>query len=76
MLAFVFIRVEVDAGSRVGSQIAIIDGIEELHELTGDIDIIAKVSARDMEELSKIIFRMRQIEGVLGTDTRIVLATF
>ena len=76
MLAFVFIRVEVDAGSRVGSQIAIIDGIEELHELTGDIDIIAKVSARDMEELSKIIFRTRQIEGVLGTDTRIVLATF
>ena len=76
MLAFVFIRVEADAGSRVGSQIVKIDGIEELHELTGDIDIIARVSARDMEELSKTIFRMRQIKGVLGTDTRIVLATF
>lgn len=60
----------------MGSQIAKIDGIAESHELTGDIDIIAKVSARDMEELSNIIFRMREIKGVLGTDTRIVLATF
>ncbi|MFQ6095057.1 MAG: Lrp/AsnC family transcriptional regulator [Candidatus Bathyarchaeia archaeon] len=75
-MAFVFIRVEADGGSRAGSQIVKIDGVQESHELTGDIDIIAKVSARDMDELSKIIYRIREIRGVLGTDTRIVLATF
>lgn len=76
MLAFVFIRVEVDTGSRVGSQIAKVEGVEESYELTGDIDIIAKVSTRDMDELSKILFHIRGTEGVLGTDTRIVLAKF
>jgi DNA-binding Lrp family transcriptional regulator len=76
VLAFVFIRVEVDTGSRVGSQIAKIEGVEESYELTGDIDIIAKVSTRDMDELSKILFRIRGTKGVLGTDTRIVLAKF
>ena len=76
VLAFVFIRVEADTGSRVGSQIAKIEGVEESYELTGDIDILAKVSTRNMDELSKILFRIRGTKGVLGTDTRIVLAKF
>ena len=76
VLAFVFIRAEADTGSRVGSQIAKIEGVEESYELTGDIDILAKVSTRNMDELSKILFRIRGTKGVLGTDTRIVLAKF
>ncbi|MFB0502338.1 MAG: Lrp/AsnC family transcriptional regulator [Candidatus Bathyarchaeia archaeon] len=75
-MAFVFIRVEADTGSRVGSQIAKIEGVEESYELTGDIDILATVSTRNMDELSKILFRIRGTKGVLGTDTRIVLAKF
>ena len=52
-----------------------IKGLKEIHELTGDIDLIAKVEARNIDELSKIIFNIREIEGVQGTDTRIVLAS-
>jgi DNA-binding Lrp family transcriptional regulator len=73
--AFVFIRVEVDAISRVASQIMKIEGVEEAHEVTGDIDIIARVSANNIDDLSKIIFKIREISGVQGTDTRIVLAS-
>ena len=75
MLAFVFVRVEVEAGSGVASEIVEIEGVSELHQLTGDIDLIVKVSARDIDELSKIIFQIRGVRGVLGTDTRIVLAS-
>ncbi|MBS7607493.1 Lrp/AsnC ligand binding domain-containing protein [Candidatus Bathyarchaeota archaeon] len=75
LMAFVFIRVEVDAVSRVASQIIKIEGVEEAHEVTGDIDIIARVSARNIDDLSKLIFKIREIEGVQGTDTRIVLAS-
>lgn len=75
MLAFVFVRVETDMGSRVISEISKIEGVREIHELTGDIDIIAKVEAENIDELSKIIFNIREIEGVQGTDTRIVLAS-
>ena len=74
-MAFVFVRVETDMGSRVISEISKIKGVREIHELTGDIDIIAKVEAENMDELSKIIFNIREIEGVQGTDTRIVLAS-
>ena len=74
MLAFVLIRVRMDASARVAKEISRIDGVNEVYELTGDIDMIAKVEARSVDELSRIIFRIREIEGVQGTDTRIVLA--
>ena len=74
MLAFVLIRVGMDASARVAKEISRIDGVNEVYELTGDIDLIAKVEARSIDELSRIIFRIREIEGVQGTDTRIVLA--
>ena len=74
MLAFVLIRVRMDASARVAKEISRIDGVNEVYELTGDIDLIAKVEARSIDELSRIIFRIREIEGVQGTDTRIVLA--
>ncbi|MEM1581819.1 MAG: Lrp/AsnC ligand binding domain-containing protein [Candidatus Bathyarchaeia archaeon] len=73
--AFVFIRVDADAVSRVASQMIKIDGVEQTFEVTGDIDIIAKVSAHNIDELSRIIFKIREINGVQGTDTRIVLAS-
>lgn len=75
MIAFIFIRVGVDIASKVASQIVKIEGVEEAHEVTGDIDIIARVSARNIDELSKIVFKIREIDGVQGTDTRIVLAS-
>lgn len=74
-MAFVFIRVESDALSKVSSQIMKIEGVKEAYEVTGDIDIIAKVSAQNIDELSRIIFRIREISGVQGTDTRIILAS-
>lgn len=75
MLAFVFVRVSVDALSRVALKITEINGVKEVYEVTGDIDIIAKVSAQNVDELSKIVFKIREIEGVQGTDTRIVLVS-
>ncbi|MEM2026615.1 MAG: Lrp/AsnC ligand binding domain-containing protein [Candidatus Bathyarchaeia archaeon] len=76
MIAFVFIRVEVDQVSKVASQIMKVEGVEEVHEVAGDIDIIVKVSARNIDDLSKTIFKIREINGVQGTDTRIVLASY
>lgn len=75
-MAFVFIRVEADAISKVSSQIMKIEGVKEAYEVTGDIDVIAKVSAQNVDELSRIIFKIREIDGVQGTDTRIILASY
>ena len=75
-MAFVFIRVEAEAISKVSSQIMKIEGVKEAYEVTGDIDVIAKVSAQNVDELSRIIFKIREIDGVQGTDTRIILASY
>ncbi|MEM1585894.1 MAG: Lrp/AsnC ligand binding domain-containing protein [Candidatus Bathyarchaeia archaeon] len=75
MLAFVFVRVNVDAVSKVASEISEINSVKEVYEVTGDIDIIVKVSAQNVDELSRIVFKIREIEGVQGTDTRIVLVS-
>jgi DNA-binding Lrp family transcriptional regulator len=76
LMAFVFIRVEAEAISKVSSQIMKIEGVKEAYEVTGDIDVIAKVSAQNVDELSRIIFKIREIDGVQGTDTRIILASY
>jgi len=73
-LAFVLVRVALDMSDRVAYEIAKLKGIQEVYELTGEVDIIAKAEAPDLEELSKILCNIRNIEGVQGTDTRIVLA--
>lgn len=75
MLAFLFVRVSTDMVSKVASKIAEIKGVKEVYEVTGDIDIIAKISAENIDELSEIVFKVREIEGVQATDTRIVLAS-
>ena len=74
LTAFVFVRVGVESVSKVASQIMEIKGVEEAYEVTGDIDIIARISAQTIDDLNEIIFRIREISGVQGTDTRIVLA--
>lgn len=74
LTAFVFVRVAVEPVSKVASQIMEIKGVKEVYEVTGDIDIIARISTQNIDDLNKIIFRIREINGVQGTDTRIVLA--
>ena len=75
MLAFVFVKIDTNIGYSVGSEITKIKGVEEVHVLTGDIDLIVKVSAKNLDELGKTIYQIREVNGVLGTDTRIVLTS-
>jgi DNA-binding Lrp family transcriptional regulator len=51
-----------------------IDNVEELHEVTGEFDIVALVSAADIEEFRDILKnKIMKIHGVKGTVTSIVL---
>jgi len=50
------------------------DNVEELHEVTGEMDIVALISAKDIEEFRDIVKnRILRIHGVKGTVTSIVL---
>jgi DNA-binding Lrp family transcriptional regulator len=50
------------------------ENVEELHEVTGEMDIVVLVSAADIEEFRDIIKnKIMKIHGVKTTVTSIVL---
>ena len=72
--AFVDIFVESQMVDEVIEEILKMDNVEELHEVTGEMDIVALISAKDIEEFRDIVKnRILRIHGVKGTVTSIVL---
>jgi len=50
-----------------------IDGVKEAYNLYGTYDIIARIEAKIMSELTQIVtWRIRKIEGVRSTLTMVV----
>jgi len=72
--AFVDIFVEAHLMDEVIEALSKIDNVEELHEVTGEFDIVALVSASDIEEFRDTLKnKIMKINGVKGTVTSIVL---
>lgn len=55
---------------QVYNELLKIKEIVELHPLFGEYDLIAKIDAKDLDELGKIVVeRVRSIDGVADTKT-------
>ncbi len=52
-----------------------LSGIESIYEVTGEYDIVCVVSQRDIEGLNQTIEEIRKLDGVVKTNTVIVLRT-
>jgi len=75
--AFIDIFVESHQMDEVVEALSKIDNVEELHEVTGEADIVALVSASDIEEFRDIIKnKIMKINGVKSTVTSIVLQSY
>ena len=71
--AFVDIFVESQMMDEVVDALTKMENVEELHEVTGEIDIVALISASDIEELREILKnRVMKIKGVKSTVSSIV----
>ena len=58
----------------VADELSKMNNVEELHEVTGEFDIVALVSAADIEEFRDILKnKIMKVKGVKGTVTSIVL---
>jgi len=75
MQAFVMVKVGPSFAREMTKDILEIDGVAELFELTGDIDMLIKVQATDVEDLSRIVFKIREVNGVKETDTRMIISS-
>ena len=52
-----------------------LSGIESIYEVTGEYDIVCVVSQQDIEGLNQTIEEIRKLDGVVKTNTVIVLRT-
>lgn len=73
MLAFVLIKAKAGMYSAVADELVRHPKIVEVYETTGDYDMIAKIRARDSEELNDFLDRIGDIEGVESTHTMVAL---
>lgn len=69
-IGFVLISAAPAHEHEVYNKLSKVPEIVELHPLFGEYDLIAKVEARDFEELGRIVVdKIRSIKGVIDTKT-------
>lgn len=75
--AIVLIDVESRRIPEVAQEVVDIAGVEQVHSVTGDADLIAVVTVRRHEDLAEVIAdRIGKVEGVLDTRTNIAFRTY
>jgi len=73
LLVFVNIFVESDALDDVLKALCQFSNVEELYQVTGEYDIVALVSAADIDEFREFLkYKILKIEGVRSTITSVV----
>ncbi len=70
-----FVRVDTDAGqaSAVAERLAEVPPVQEVHEVTGEFDLLLKVRVRDRPALADLLRRVGEHDGVRTTATNIAL---
>ncbi|MEM0135272.1 MAG: Lrp/AsnC family transcriptional regulator [Thermoplasmatales archaeon] len=79
VLAFVFISFKKSGSTtqeELAQSISSLGGVEEVHIIAGEFDIMAKVRARSLRELGeKVVNKIRGYPGVENTFSHIVFQT-
>ena len=61
--------------SEVSKKILNVQGVETIYETTGPFDIAAIIKGQNIAEVNKSVEEIRRINGVLNTNTTIILRT-
>jgi len=71
--AFVLVNTDMQSENTVLRAVKKINGVVEAYSLYGTYDLIAKIEAERMAELTQIVtWRIRKIDGVRSTLTMVV----
>ena len=60
----------------VSKKIQAIPNVETIYEVTGEYDIVAVISGMNVTEVNECIEKIRQVEGIMKTNTMIVLRSW
>ena len=68
--AYVLIQTEVGKAAQVADEVAKIDGVVSAEDVTGPYDVIARVEARNVDELGKLVIaKIQDVPGITRTLT-------
>ena len=73
--AHVAIASEQKSSSMVSAGLMKIEQVSAVHAISGEYDMIAVIHARSTEQLSHLIDFIGKLEGVLRTNTSVILET-
>lgn len=74
MKAFVLIKVEPGKVREVMESLAQMRAVKEAYCLTGPDDILAVLESEDAKSISEVVIsNLHGVEGIRGTDTRLVI---
>ena len=76
LTAFVQIHVHQQQLARITEALKGIPDVVQAHGLTGTADVLARVAARNAEDLFRIHSRILRIDGVDRADTSLAMAEF
>jgi len=62
--------------STISEKLCRIEGIKDVHEITGQYDIFVNISAPSIAEVNKCVDEIRSVEGVVNTNTMIILKSW
>ena len=75
LTAFVAVSAHPGKYEKVLRELAKIDEAQEVYDVTGDYYCLIKLRVQDREDLAKILDKIGSLDGVVSTETRIVLRT-
>ena len=75
--AFVLVRAELGKVEQVANGIMEIDGVSEVHSITGPWDLLVKLYAPDYDQFGDIIpDRLQKVPGIRDTETLLAFRAF
>ena len=74
-IAYVFVKTSPKQHQRASKVIMNIDDIYEIHEITGEYQLILKIIADSRRKLNEIVRRLRRVDGVREIYVALVLQT-
>ncbi len=75
--AIVLINADRKAIPELGPALAAIEGVSEVYSVTGEVDFVAMVRAREHEELADLVAgTIGQLPGVLKTHTHVAFRMY
>ncbi len=73
--ALMMIGIEGRGGDRITARLTGLPALTAVHSTNGKWDLIVEISADSLIELDEVIRRIRKMEGVMTSETNLLLST-